>query len=46
MSRGQSALKVIKKVLDAPEMEGLELYSFRAAALKDRLYIKIEKVGN
>lgn len=43
--RGKPALEVAKQVLSTPEMEDLELYSFRAAALRDRLYIRIDKVG-
>ena len=42
--RGKPALEVAKQVLRAPEMENIELYSFRAAALRDRLYIRIDKV--
>ncbi len=37
-------MEVARKVLSAPEMECLELYSFRAAHMKDRLYIRIDKV--
>ncbi|CAL8463893.1 g3428 [Coccomyxa elongata] len=43
---GQPALGVAKKVLNAPEMESLELYSFRAAHVKDRLYIRIDKLDD
>ena len=27
-----------------PELQGLQLYSFRAAAKRDRLYIRLDKV--
>lgn len=44
-NRGEPALQVAQKVLSSPEMEGLELYSFKAAAKRDRLYVRIDKVG-
>lgn len=43
--RGEPALEVAQKVLSSPDLEGLELYSFKAAAKRDRLYIRIDKVG-
>ncbi|EIE18889.1 hypothetical protein COCSUDRAFT_45036 [Coccomyxa subellipsoidea C-169] len=43
---GKPALEVAKQVLRAPEMENIELYSFRAAALRDRLYIRIDKMDD
>ncbi|KAK9918799.1 hypothetical protein WJX75_007027 [Coccomyxa subellipsoidea] len=43
---GKPALEVAKQVLSTPEMEDLELYSFRAAALRDRLYIRIDKMDD
>ena len=43
MRRAEPALAVAQRVLGSPEMAGLELYSFRAAAVNDRLYIRLDK---
>ncbi len=44
MCRGNAALESAQSVLQQPELEGLQLYSFRAAAKRDRLYIRLDKV--
>ena len=46
MCRAEPALAVARRVLGSPEMTGLELYSFRAAAVNDRLYIRLDKAGS
>jgi hypothetical protein len=42
--RGTAALRAAEKVLELPELAGVQLYSFRAAAKHDRLCIKLDKV--
>ena len=42
--RGKAALQAAENVLHLPELAGLQLYSFRAAAKRDRLYIRLDKV--
>ena len=42
--RGKAALQAAENVLKLPELAGLQLYSFRAAAKRDRLYIRLDKV--
>ena len=44
LCRGKAALDAAQSVLGAPELQGLQLYSFRAAAKRDRLYIRLDKV--
>lgn len=42
--RSKAALQAAENVLKLPELAGLQLYSFRAAAKRDRLYIRVDKV--
>jgi len=42
--RGRKALEAAEKVLQAPEMEGLELYCFRAVAKGSVLDVRLDKV--
>ncbi|CAK0786450.1 hypothetical protein CVIRNUC_009663 [Coccomyxa viridis] len=43
-SWGNAALDAAQSVLGMPELQGLQLYSFRAAAKRDRLYIRLDKL--
>ncbi|CAL5222919.1 g5352 [Coccomyxa viridis] len=43
-SWGDAALESAQSVLQQPDLEGLQLYSFRAAAKRDRLYIRLDKL--
>ena len=45
LCRGEAALNAAQSVLGMPELQGLQLYSFRAAAKRDRLYIRLDKVS-
>ena len=44
MCRGKAALESAQSVLKQSELEGLQMYSFRAAAKRDKLYIRLDKV--
>ena len=44
-NRAEPALAVARGVLARDGMAGFELYSFRAAPINDRLYMRIDKVG-
>jgi hypothetical protein len=44
--RGRPALEAARAVLKQPEMEGLQLYSFRAAAKRDRLYMRLDRASH
>ena len=44
--RGRKALEAAQKVLQAPEMDGLDLYSFRAVAKGAVLDVRLDKVNH
>ena len=42
--RGEVALAAVQKVLAMPELDGLELFSFKAHGTRKRLDIRLDKV--